>query len=257
MAGTVAFGEPNLVKNGSFEESSYPQGGGSYYWANSPSYVTDWAAAAYGSDGGYAGDYTGYWFAPGPGYQWYIPTSFTNVSSVPGDTLAPGATQKDPDGGYFIYLDGEPGWGSGIQQTIDGLEVGKTYQLSFYWAVIQPTPYATAYYEDLEYTLGGSLAYYEPLTTPPDYVTQSLSEPAAGFSGWLKNTTLFTATSASEFLEFAAVGGPYGSPPGTLIDGVSLTYVPEPATWALIIVGIGAIGGISRRRALSSPRPQG
>ncbi len=56
MAGTVAFGEPNLVKNGSFEESSYPQGGGSYYWSNSPSYVTDWAAAAYGSDGGYAGD---------------------------------------------------------------------------------------------------------------------------------------------------------------------------------------------------------
>jgi hypothetical protein len=27
-----------------------------------------------------------------------------------------------------------------------------------------------------------------------------------------------------------------------------LNYVPEPSTWALMILGVGAVGGLARRR---------
>ncbi|MGH6911978.1 MAG: PEPxxWA-CTERM sorting domain-containing protein, partial [Phenylobacterium sp.] len=58
----------------------------------------------------------------------------------------------------------------------------------------------------------------------------------------------FTATSNSQLLTFLSVGTPSGLPPIALLDGVSLTMVPEPSTWAMMLLGFGGIGAMIRRR---------
>ena len=62
-----------------------------------------------------------------------------------------------------------------------------------------------------------------------------------GFTGWMTGSMTFTATSASELLEFVSLGAPSGQPPVALLDGVSLTGLtgaaPEPGTWAMMGLG--------------------
>jgi hypothetical protein len=48
----------------------------------------------------------------------------------------------------------------------------------------------------------------------------------------------FTPTSTSETLSFLAIGTPGGVPPLALLDGVSLSDIPEPASWALLVSGL-------------------
>jgi hypothetical protein len=245
LAASAAIGG-NLVQNGGFELSSYPYDDTEYYWSNGPTGVADWTAYSFG----YEGYQLGAWFPATRGTGFYnVPTSYEDFSTVAGNYVAPGASQTDPAGGYFLLLDGEPPWLSGIYQNITGLTVGDKYELTFYWGATDLVPDTQAFSEDLAYTLGGDLEYNQPLTAP-NYVTQTISEPVYGFSGWLKVSQMFTATATSEFLEFAAEGGPYGAPSSSLIDGVSLTYVPEPSTWALMILGVGAVGGLARRRRM-------
>jgi hypothetical protein len=45
-----------------------------------------------------------------------------------------------------------------------------------------------------------------------------------------------------------------GAPPFSLLDGVSLTGVPEPSTWAMMLLGFAGLGFAayrSRRTAIS------
>jgi hypothetical protein len=68
----------------------------------------------------------------------------------------------------------------------------------------------------------------------------------------LENLT-FTANSTSELLSFLAVGTPSGNlPPFALLDGVSLTAVPEPSNWAMMLAGFGGLGfaAVRRRRKM-------
>ena len=65
---------------------------------------------------------------------------------------------------------------------------------------------------------------------------------------WTKVSMKFIAASVSEVLSFTNVG--IGAPPFALLDGVSLTQagaVPEPSSWALLILGMGGVGGMMRR----------
>jgi len=55
-------------------------------------------------------------------------------------------------------------------------------------------------------------------------------------------------TSATEVLSFLAIGTPGGVPPFSLLDGVSITEVPEPTSLALLGAGLGLVGLMTRRR---------
>jgi hypothetical protein len=58
----------------------------------------------------------------------------------------------------------------------------------------------------------------------------------------------------SEVLSFLAVGTPISpsEPPFALLDGVSLSDVPEPASWALMVTGLAGLIGVARWRRKSA-----
>jgi hypothetical protein len=78
--------------------------------------------------------------------------------------------------------------------------------------------------------------------------------------GWTQETYSFTATSSSTTLSFDNITPGGSIPDGAHRDGssplyrlglddVSISSVPEPASWAMMIVGFGLIGGGLRRKA--------
>ena len=73
-----------------------------------------------------------------------------------------------------------------------------------------------------------------------------ISGLGGGTTAWsMINSPVFTVTGPG-VLRFAA-GGTSDSL-GGYIDNITLTAVPEPATWALFILGFGAVGQTLRRR---------
>jgi hypothetical protein len=60
------------------------------------------------------------------------------------------------------------------------------------------------------------------------------------------------ATGSSEVLNFMSIGTPAGGPPVALLSDVSLSAIPEPATWALMVLGFGGLGFAAYRRTKRS-----
>jgi hypothetical protein len=73
-----------------------------------------------------------------------------------------------------------------------------------------------------------------------------MSIPQGGFWNWNLQTMNFTAASTSELLNFMAVG--IGAPPVALLAEVSLSAVPEPETWAMMLAGFAGLGLVGYRR---------
>ena len=126
-----------------------------------------------------------------------------------------------------------------VDQTINGLVSGKVYTLNFDFAAAQQFGFNGDTTEGWDVSLGAET-----------HSTATLDLGNHAFLGWQHATMSFTATGASETLRFLATGGPDSSePPFALLDSVSLTGgVPEPAAWALMIMGVGGIGASVRRR---------
>jgi hypothetical protein len=143
-----------------------------------------------------------------------------------------------PQGGNFVALDGDGGYNGAITQTVTGLTVGQTYTLTFDWAAAQYADRTGATTEQIQYSLGGQT-----------FSTAIVDNASAGSNGWFTESHTFTANNTSEVLSFLSVGTPSGLPPVALLDGVSLTGgVPEPATWAMMLVGFGGLGALLRQR---------
>jgi len=70
----------------------------------------------------------------------------------------------------------------------------------------------------------------------------------ASFSGSLENELLAGHTYRLSYLLYAQGSDGYNSPPSTSFAQVSISAVPEPATYALMLVGLGVMGMVVRRR---------
>ena len=141
----------------------------------------------------------------------------------PGDGSANGLTTS-PDGS--------------ISQTITGLNVGYQYQVSFWYAGAQQLGYTGGTTEGWNVTFGGNTLS-----------TNTLNTGSHGFSGWQQANLVFVANNTSQTLSFLATGGPSAAlPPFALLDGVNVQVVPEPTTWALMIMGFGGVGALVRNR---------
>ncbi len=188
---------------------------------------------------------TGWTSAGTQSYNLYVdPATVTTVetitqSSEAGQKLALSFPGASPDGGKFVILDGDEQYNGVLSQMINGTVTGKTYAVKFYWGASQLQDRSGPTTERLEVGFGGA----------PTQTTATLSTPSQGFEGWFAQTFKFTATGSSQLLTFLSHGTPYGLPPVAVLDGVSVTAVPEPAMWGMMIVGFGLVGFAARRRA--------
>ena len=170
---------------------------------------------------------TGQTFGAG---AWTVGDGAANSGSNSGSIDLIGAYwQAPPFGGQSVDLDGSaPG---SISQNFS-LPAG-TYQLSF---ELSGNPEGG----DPTKTVGVSVG--NVTNQQFSFVTGSNTKPAMGF---LNETLTFTTPGATtltfQSLDASGVFGP-------VVGNISVTAVPEPATAALALLGLGAIGFATRRR---------
>jgi hypothetical protein len=166
----------------------------------------------------------------------------TGVQDQAGNMTLWAATDS-PNGGNFVGGDGDVRPGSlhvgPISQEVDGLNVGGKYQLGFFWAAAQEKPFDGTTKQSWLVTVtpvGGGSA--DATVSTPTFTL-----PQHTFSGWMKFTFDFVTTSANEVISFTPVGDK-PVPPVTLLDGVTLTAVPEPSNILASVLVFGMFGAV-------------
>jgi len=161
-----------------------------------------------------------------PGTPWSSPNGVDN-----------GLVDISPAGGFFVALDGDANINGYLMQTINGLQTGSMYNVKFWWAAGQARLARGDTTSRLEVSFGNAVQ---------STITHNVADQ--GFAGWEQVSMTFRAGSSSEVLRFLSVGTPTALPPMVFLDGVSVSAVPEPASWAMMIMGFGLIGAAARRR---------
>jgi hypothetical protein len=177
---------------------------------------------------------------------------------------------ESPDGGNYFAADGDSsaddtgaggvgvngGYSVPIYQSIAGLTIGQQYTISFYQAAAQQNVKSGATTEQWEVefctTLPTTLCNGSNVQLSP-----LMNDVSHGDIPWQSVSLNFTANATSEILEFIALGTPNGAPPFDLLDGVNMQATPEPATFALIGLGLLAVpfaARLRRKLARSAPR---
>jgi hypothetical protein len=165
---------------------------------------------------------------------------------------------ESPDGGNYYAADGDStvtdttggnagGFSVPIDQTINGLTVGHTYQLTFYQAAAQQEGLNGATTEAWQVEFCATLPTTQ-CTGDNVQESQVMDNASHGDIPWNQQTLTFTADAVTEVLQFAAVGTPNGEPPFVLLDGLDLQAIPEPGAYALIGLGLLAIPAAARWR---------
>lgn len=231
LAATTA-GAVNLVKNGNFETTTLTHSA-----EITATNLANWTSV---STGGYNSNKYSVVYLPGEA------TTLGATGTGDGaNNFKLWSATASPVGGNFVAIDADVVANSMLQQMITGLVVGQTYDLSFYYAGAQATTRNGATTESWQVSLGNE-----------SHTTASISNASHGFTGWFKAEMQFVATSGSEVLSFLALGTPSGLPPVSLLDGVTMTAaVPEPSTWAMMVLGMGLVAGgslRSRRRKVAA-----
>jgi PEP-CTERM motif len=146
-------------------------------------------------------------------------TGFTGVTTIGEGFIAP------TDGNFFAFF-GPVGSVGGINQGL-ATTIGQSYAISF----------------DLQND-GGSTTSFDALFGS-NSLFNLVNSPAAGFTTF---STTATATEALTNLSFSF----RQDPAFFRLDNISVTAlngaVPEPATWAMMLLGFGMVGGSMRRR---------
>lgn len=236
LVGLSGAAHANLVTNGGFENLTFGAGGapagspqrsfefGASY--NYPNGVTGWSSPS--------SQAFNLWFNSATASTTDALTRFTG--SEP-QRLSANYSGPSPAGGNFVGLDGDTQFNGPLQQTINGLVSGSKYLLSFYWATTQFSNRVGTTTERLDVTFGTETQS-----------TETVINPTQGFQPWRLVNLTFTAGTAAQVLSFLSVGTPNGLPPVALLDGVSLTAVPEPTTLALFGTALAGLGLAARRR---------
>jgi hypothetical protein len=222
-----ANGVISLVTNGSFESTSLVGSG----------FLSNQGTAGACNVSGWTCTATDYSFLVFPG------TAQTDIGN--NVTLYKGITNimpnSSPDGGNFVASDGAFQVGT-ISQQITGLQIGQFYNLTFWQAGAQQTTFTGTTTDRYQVSLLNASSVGQT------FLSTLLSNPSHDFQPWELETMKFKATAVTETLSFMAVGTPTGTPPFTLLDGVSLTEAPEPAGWAFMGLGLASLAVLRNRK---------
>lgn len=153
-------------------------------------------------------------------------TSFTGgwtVTDGTVDVVGPGYFDFLPGHGRYVDLDGSTRDAGVFTKTLT-LTGGTTYTASFLLAGSQRN-----FTEIVDVSFGTTTATYTFAPTDP-FGTKSL--------------TFTPLSTGSVSLSFANRGGDLE---GALLDNVTITAVPEPETYALMLAGLLVVGSIARR----------
>jgi hypothetical protein len=151
-----------------------------------------------------------------------------NVNGQPSvDLVGPGFFNNLAYSGNSVDLDGSTGSGftpAGELQSVASLATGN-YTVSF--------------------LLAGNLRGAANETTVVSIGGQSISvTPASNAQPYTPYTLHFTGASGQ--VAFTDLGP--ANQQGDLVDNVVVSTVPEPVTWAMMLVGLGGVGGVLRSR---------
>jgi len=206
----------NLVVNGSFEANSFGSGSG-YTLGLVGNAVTGWFIPA--SDGT---------------YPWGIQSGAFGAGNA-------------RDGNQWVVI-GETGQGGPstidytIQQTINGLTAGTTYNLTF----------------SLSSELNGTTIAEVSALSGSSTGAQNFTAPASGgqyWGVWGDFTYSFLATGTSATIQFKDLAVEFPNNGDVGLDNVRLDVrgaVPEPSTWAMMLIGFAGLGymGLRQRRRM-------
>ena len=203
---------------------------------------------------------TGWTFGSG-GLNWLVKTGTTYAQNLNLDQNNTDLTQKmygsaaitSPNGtaNWFIVSDGDTNYARTISQSLNGLEVGQRYDVSFYQAAGQQFKFTGGTTERWQVSLGSDsqlsalMSPVQPFGPGKDAFdangTQIAGGTATAVSDWQKQTLTFTAGSTNQVLSFLAVGAPNGKPPFSLLTGISVDAVgvPEPFTILGTMTAVG------------------
>jgi hypothetical protein len=250
LTAAPAFAGPNLVQNGGFELTTH---GPDAFVGVGISDPLDWSGggiAAIYSPG--AADATGANQGPYQVYLWG-PNNPTAGCVVSVCNSLNGLPSTSPAGGNYLAADSQSAFDVPLTQTVSGLQVGGTYDLSFYYAAAQFRFFDGSLWN------GPTDSFWQVSLGSQTFDTQDLSIASHGFSGWKLGGFTFTATSPTEVLSFLASSnvGSVNLPPVALLDGVSLSTpssTPEPSTWAMMLLGFAGLGyaGYRSRRVAAT-----
>lgn len=176
------------------------------------------------------------------------------IGGIGFETLAAGDTASitgwevlsdgvDYIGSYWMASDGSRSLdlsaltSGGVKQTVAGFEVGKTYRVSFDISA--------------NFSGGNDVKSFVMSATGGQAYQDSYTRTGANSASnmlWQTYTYTFVASGIAQDLQFRSLEN---DPSGVALDNVSISLVPEPAAWALLIVGFGMTGlALRGRRAL-------
>lgn len=164
--------------------------------------------------------------APPTAIPGWVPTP--NVNVVNG-TFASSAGNLAKEGNQYLDLVGEGTTGS-ISQTFATV-AGEQYNLNFWYS------------HNLFSGLQSASARLQ-VGNLSDSITHTGGTNAN--LEWRYYSGSFTANDATTTLTFVNTAGRTNE--GVFLDAVSIMAVPEPGTWAMLILGFGLLGGAMRRR---------
>ena len=159
-----------------------------------------------------------------------------------------GATPSaSSDGGTWVGIGTNYGLADeNFYQVVSGFEIDKEYTLSWYDANFGITGGVT-------YT--GANKLLATLTNGSSILSFTDSASRALGGGWFFNSFTFTPTQTSYTLSFSLLNPTKSY---LSIDGISITTevasVPEPSTWAFLLVGLLAMSVEVRKRQLAKVR---
>jgi len=160
-----------------------------------------------------------------------------NVQLVTSTYASPPYNLSASDGVQWVDLTGmSEGLGKGVSNSITTI-AGQQYSLSFDVGTLTDRNAATVAVS----INGGAAQNFTNLNVNTDYSMN-----------WAQESMTFTAASDSTSLSFTGAANPYQTNTTLIgLDKVSVTAVPEPGTYGMMLGGLGLLGFMVYRRSNS------